>query len=193
MVSHHDCRSLPADAEAVVAPLAPVEIASWLGRTKMSNVGEIHWIVSGGIAMAGLLVMVRFVQILDANRIARRDLAAWPCWSVQEREPRALPGLAAGPRGFSVPNPLRQLTRRFFGFGQDAPALRAPQFAFATFDDEGRAARRAWRYRQNRFWSLSAVGQSRGGPIADFLDEQTIRDACPDLAPPLRRAPGSLP
>lgn len=152
----------------------------------MKKAGSRYWLLFGVLAIGVLVFAVWILLILNANWIGRRDFSATPCWFVQENNPQNLPGLATGPRGFYMPNPFRQLNRRFFGFGLDEPNNYAPHFAVAVLDAEGRPALWAWSYRNNQFWPLSEVSQSRGGVVADFVDEATISAACPDLSPPLR-------
>ena len=110
----------------------------------MKKAGKMYWLLFGVVAICLLAFALWFALIFQANRIARRDFSATPCWFVQERNPQNLPGLVAGPRGFYVPNPFRQLNRRFFGFGLDEPDSYAPHFAVAALDAEGRPALWAW-------------------------------------------------
>ena len=85
-------------------------------------------------------------QIASANRIAKRDFAPEACWFVQEKQPHSLPELVFGSSGFYVPNPLRQINRRFIGFGMEDANVRAPHFAIASLDREGRPALWGWSY-----------------------------------------------
>ena len=126
-------------------------------------------------------------QIATANRIAKRDFGPAPCWFVQEDRPQNLPELVAGPSGFYVPNPLRQLNRRYIHLGIDDANVYAPHFAIAALDREGRPALWGWSYRKRDFWPISKDSWSRGGYLADFASEETILAACPDLKAPINR------
>ncbi|MFV0477090.1 MAG: hypothetical protein ACK5ME_04545 [Parahaliea sp.] len=63
----------------------------------------------------------------------------------------------------------------------------APHFAIAALDSEGRPALWGWSYRQWDFWPVSRIAFSRNGYLADFISEEGIRNACPDLAQPINR------
>ena len=126
-------------------------------------------------------------QIVIANRIAARDFGPDACWFVQEDRPHNLPELVAGPSGFYVPSPLRQINRRFIGIGIEDRNVRAPHFAIAALDRDGRPALWGWSYRQRDFWPISKDAWSRGGYLADFASEEAIRTACPDLKAPINR------
>ncbi|MGH6763589.1 MAG: hypothetical protein ACRECW_18595 [Phyllobacterium sp.] len=140
-------------------------------------------IISGIVALFSL---VWLAEIVVANQIAQRDFSSEPCWFIQEDRPINMPELVAGPQGIYVPNPLRQINRRFIGLGLSDPEVLAPHFAVAALDAKGRPALWGWSYRKIDFWSLTEKSQSRRtGPLADFISEEAIRAACPTLAPPI--------
>lgn len=135
---------------------------------------------------AGLLIWT--VEIVMANQIAQRDFASNPCWFVQEDRPINMPELVAGPQGIYVPNPLRQINRRFVGLGLSDPEVTAPHFAVATLDVKGRPTLWGWSYRNRDFWPLSEMTLGRGtlSPgTGGFTDGDVIRAACPTLAAPI--------
>ena len=141
--------------------------------------------LGGGLAVFLLLWVTLIVM---ANQIARRDFSRDPCWFIPEDNPASLPELVAGPKGIYVPNPIRQINRRFLGFGLDEPNVYAPHFAVAALDADGRPALWGWSFLNMDFWSISEKAQSRGnGSLADFATEDAIRAACPSLAAPIDR------
>ena len=160
----------------------------WLGRTsKQGEIVRIRWFLFSLLTVICLSLLIWIVQIFVANRIAQRDFATTPCWFVQEDRPQNLPGLAPGPKGFYIPNPLRQLNRRFVGLYLDETSVYAPHFAVAALDADGRPALWGWSYRKMDFWSLTEKSQSRRtGPLATFISEKDIRAACPDLKQPVQ-------
>ncbi len=88
---------------------------------------------------------------------------------VKEDQPQNQPGLLPGPKGIYVPNPLRQLNRRFLGLGLDEASVYAPHFAVAALDADGRPALWGWSYRDWDFWSISEKAQSRRfGALDEF-------------------------
>ncbi len=136
------------------------------------------------LGVVTVFLLAWLAEIVMANQIAQRDFHEKPCWFVQGDQPVKMPGLVAGPQGIYVPNLLRQLNRRFVGLGLDEPNLYGPHFAVATLDADGRPALWAWSYKKADFWPLSDKAQSRGGVLTDFVSEETLRTACPDLRPP---------
>lgn len=108
---------------------------------------------------------------------------------VKEDQPQNQPGLLLGPKGIYVPNPLRQLNRRFVGLGLDETSVYAPHFAVAALDADGRPELWGWSYRDWDFWSISEKTQSRRfGALDDFIGEEKIRAACPSLKQPTQPA-----
>ena len=148
---------------------------------------KLRWFKFSILAVILLILLVWIALIFIANRIAQRDFAATPCWFIQEDQPHNIPKLVPGPQGFYIPNPLRQLNRRFVGLGLDEPSIYAPHFAVAALDADGRAALWGWSYRKMDFWSISERAQSRRiGRLVDFISEEKIRAACPGLKQPLQ-------
>jgi len=147
-----------------------------------------RWFVFSLLACIFLIILIWIAQIFIANRIAQREFSATPCWFVQEDLAyNRLPGLVAGPKGIYIPNPLRQINRRFLGFGLYETSVYAPHFAVAALDADGRPALWGWSYRTWDFWSISEKAQSRRfGALNDFASEEEIRAACPNLKPPLQ-------
>lgn len=133
-----------------------------------------------------ILLLAWLAEIVVANQIAQRDFSSNPCWFVPEDHPVLIPNLVAGPRGIYVPNPLRQVNRRFIGLGLRDPAVHAPHFAVAALDADGRPAVWGWSYWKMDFWSLTDKSQSRRfGALHDFISEEEIRAGCPALAAPI--------
>ena len=140
-------------------------------------------IFSGIIA---ILLLAWLAEIVMANQIAQRDFSSNPCWFIQEDRPVLTPGLVAGPQGFYIPNPLRQINRRFIGLGLNEPQVHGPHFAVAALDADGRPAVWGWSYLKMDFWSLTEKSQGRRtGALADFISEEEIRAGCPTLAAPI--------
>ncbi|MFB8342423.1 hypothetical protein ACWGNA_26965 [Brucella cytisi] len=140
------------------------------------------FVLSGIVAV---FLLVWLAEIVAANQIARRDFSSNPCWFVPEARPVLIPKLVAGPRGLYVPDPLRQINRRYVGLGLRDPAVRAPHFAVAALDGKGPPALWGWSYLNRDFWQLD-MAQSRGAPgLAEFITEDAMLAACPDLIAPI--------
>lgn len=138
--------------------------------------------LSGIIA---ILSLIWLTEIVVANQIAQRDFSPTPCWFVPEDHPVLIPNLVAGPRGFYVPNPLRQINRRYIGLGLREPQVHAPHFAVAALDADGRPTLWGWSYSNMDFWRLD-MAQSRGRPgLAEFITEDAMLAACPELTAPI--------
>lgn len=120
-------------------------------------------------------------EIRRANVIAQRDFGPNPCWFVHRLPAGDPQHLVAGPRGFYLPNPLRQLNRRFVGFGIDDPQVLALHFAVAARDADGTPGLWGWSYRERAFWSLRATGRDQQSAFYDTTDPDTLLAACPDL------------
>lgn len=141
-------------------------------------------IFSGIIA---ILLLAWLAETVVANQIAQRDFSPEPCWFIQEDRPINWPELVAGPQGIYVPNPLRQINRRFVGLALSDPEVLAPHFAVAALDAKGRPALWGWSYRKMDFWSLSEVkiGGNLNPGTGTFTTGEAIRAACPTLAAPI--------
>ncbi|MCK4207588.1 hypothetical protein J3U99_22835 [Brucella pituitosa] len=140
--------------------------------------------LSGIIA---ILSLIWLAEIVVANQIAQRDFGPEPCWFIQEDRPINMPELIAGPHGIYVPNPLRQINRRFVGLGLSDPEVLAPHFAVAALDAKGRPALWGWSYHNMGFWPLSEVkiGGNLTPGTGTFTSGEAIRAACPTLADPI--------
>ncbi|OIS94244.1 hypothetical protein [Brucella cytisi] len=136
------------------------------------------FVLSGIVAVFLLVWLAEIVA-------AKRDFNSNPCWFVPEARPVLIPKLVAGPRGLNVPDPLRQINHCNVGLGLRDPAAHAPHFAVAALDGKGRPALWGWSYLNRDFWQLD-MAQSRGAPgLAEFITEDAMLAACPDLTAPI--------
>ena len=139
-----------------------------------------RWVVSGFIALLVVVLVPWLASIWLANQIAQRHFGPDPCWFVHAVPDSSPPRLMPGPRGFYVPNPLRQVNRRFVGLGVKDFEVFTPHFAAAALDSQGRPALWGWSYRSLDFWSLSAADQA-GAFYDTYTHPEAILAACPDL------------
>ena len=143
----------------------------------------------------GVIVVVALLWgavIWRANQIARRDFGPNPCWFVQEAPAGDPQNLAPGPRGTYLPNPLRQINRRFIGIGVEDPQVRVPHFALAARNPDGQPALWGWSYLGWQFWSLQEADENAPSAFYDsFTDAQAILAACPDLPAAMQDATGA--
>lgn len=142
----------------------------------MMSRGKVLAIICGSL----LVGLGWLYEIGRANVIAQRDFGPTPCWFVQKASPDDPPGLVAGPRGFYMPNPMRQINRKFLLIGGD-PGVAAPHFAVAARDADGTPGLWGWSYRERAFWSLRAAGRDQQSAFYDTSDPDTLLAACPDL------------
>jgi hypothetical protein len=139
-----------------------------------------RWVFLGIFVVLAVLALFWLFEIWRANRIAQRDFGPTPCWFVQKASADDPPSLVAGPRGFYVPNPLRQLNRRFLRLGGD-PGVAALHFAVAARDGEGVPNLWAWSYRERRFWELPKAGTQSDNGFYNAGYAEEILAACTDL------------
>lgn len=139
-----------------------------------------RWIGWGLVGVPILVLILWLSTIWRANQIAEQNFGPVPCWFVQWVPDRSPPQLMPGPRGFYLPNPFRQINRRFVGVGLRDPEVVAPHFAVAALNHQGLPALWGWSYRKRDFWSLSATDE-----VSAFNDSYTnpeaILAACPHL------------
>jgi hypothetical protein len=138
------------------------------------------WIVRTGFVVLLLVLISWFAIIWHANQIARHNFGPEPCWFVHAVPDRSPPRLMPGPRGFHLPNPLRQINRRFIGLGVKDPEVLAPHFAVAALDHRGRPTLWGWSYWTLDFWSLSAADDASAF-YDSYTDREAILAACPRL------------
>jgi hypothetical protein len=139
---------------------------------------RLRWIVSGFFV---LLVLGPWLgAIWRANKIAQRNFGPAPCWFVHAVPSSSPPRLMPGPRGAYVPNPFRQLNRRFVGLGVEDFEVFTPHFAVAALDSKGRPTLWGWSYWNLDFWSLSDADQA-GAFYDTYTNPKAIFDACPHL------------
>lgn len=141
---------------------------------------KMRWIILGIVLLLVVVALVWMAEIWRANRIAQRDFGPKPCWFVQKPEADDPPGLVAGPRGFYMPNPFRQMNRRFLRLGAD-PGVTPLHFAVAALDAEGEPNLWAWSYRERRFWELPKAGAQSSNGFYNPGYAEEILAACPDL------------
>lgn len=138
------------------------------------------WIGWGFVGVPILALLLWLAMILRANQIAEHNFGPVPCWFVQWVPDRSPPRLMPGPQGFYLPNPFRQINRRFVGVGVKDPEVLAPHFAVAALDHQGRPALWGWSYGKLDFWSLAAADEASGF-YDSYTDAGAILAACPHL------------
>ena len=139
-----------------------------------------RWFLWVGAAALVLTSLIWLAEIWRANRLAQRDFGPNPCWFVQKPDADDPPGLVAGQGGFYLPNPLRQLNRRFLRLGAD-PGVTPLHFAVAALDAEGTPNLWGWSYRARHFWALPKAGAQASNGSYNPGYAEAIRAACPDL------------